>query len=232
MFQPDPTRSTSPAVPYNPPKEPRCTPRSAEHVQLATDLVRNYYPDIAQTEQDYISERVLQHIDFLRSAYPDITSVRDKVVLDIACGSRSYPDNKDKKYDPWMPRLLLHLGAFPVGVDLHPQLEERFVWHQANLLEYGSLRFLKNASFDAYYICAFPTKKAVEEMVTKGPSWEDVRTDILAHVTRALKPDGRVIRTFTDESEKYVAETSLLFRPSPPPPSGIDWRYFEDCFLD
>jgi hypothetical protein len=230
MFQPDYKQ----AQPYVPPKERPGRPPQPEDIKLAEDVVRSYYPDIDKTEVEYISKRVLTHVSFLRGTYPDVSEVKGRSVLDIACGSRIYPENQDKRYDPWMPRLLLHLGARPFGVDLQPQVDEKFPWRQANLLVPGSLQFLDSRSFDAYYICAFPTKLVVKEMVTNGPSWPDVRTEILSHVTRALKLDGRIIRTFTDESEKYVAEKSELFIPPRPvlPPPGMPPYYFDDCFLD
>lgn len=230
MFQPDYRRPP----PYVPPKERPDRPPEPDDAKLAGEVIRASYPDISPTEVEHISKRVFAHISFLRGAYPDFSQVRGKTVLDLACGSRSYPDNKDKRYDPWMPRLLLHLGAIPFGVDLHPQIDEKFDWRQANLLVRGSLNFLGNQSFDAYYICAFPTKIVVKEMVTNGPSWPDVRTEILSQVTRALKPDGRIIRTFTDESEKFVAEMSELFMPPRPvlPPPGVPRAYYDDCFWD
>jgi SAM-dependent methyltransferase len=232
MFQPS-TRHT----PYNPPEEPRRQPRQSGDIRLASDLVRSYYPALSDSEIDPPQTRVIQHIDFLRSAFPDISEVRGKRILDVACGSRNYPDNVGGRYDPWMARLLVQLGAHPVGVDLSPQHNERFEWYQADLLVSNALAFLPSRSLDAYYICAFPTRKCVEAMFTTGPCWSDVRTEILSHLSRALKPEGRVIRTFTTATETYVADTSKPFLPPVPPalslpPRPLPNHYYDDCFLE
>ena len=232
MFQ-SPRNNTQ----YNPPEEPRRQPRQPGDFRLASDLVRSYHPYISESDIDPLQTRVLQHIDFLRSAFADINEVRGKRILDVACGSRNYPDNVGGKYDPWMPRLLVKLGARPVGVDLSPQRHESFEWHQADLLAPDSLSFLQRWSFDAYYVCGFPTRKCVEIMFTTGPKWPDVRAEILSHLSRSLKPDGRVIRTFTTATEMYVAETSKPFTPPVPPvlslpPRPLPGHHYDDCFLD
>ncbi|MEY4668281.1 MAG: hypothetical protein RL518_980 [Pseudomonadota bacterium] len=165
------------------------------------------------------------HIDFLRASYPDIHDVYGKRILDLACGSTCYEDNPRGKYDPWMSRLLCHLGAQPVGVDIAPQRGESFESHIVDLTIPGSLRFLESSSFDGVYVAAFPTRKAIRHIVEKGLDWTTIRGDILRHLARCLKPDGKMIRQFSIADEQLVSETlATIFRP--PPPS----LFFDDDF--
>jgi hypothetical protein len=227
---------------YTPPSEPLRRPRQPTDAELATSIINTYHPVLSESVHEKLTKRVLEHIDFLRSAFPEIEGVRGKRILDVACGSRNYPDNQNHLYEPWMLRLLCHLGAECVGVDISPQTDEPFSSYSVDLLEPNALSILPTKSFDAYYICAFPTRRVVTTMATSGPRWEVVRDDILTHLSRCLKSDGRIIRTFTTETEKYVEEKSKAALPPTPALSpdcylphitrGNDFRNINDLFLD
>lgn len=218
---------------YTPPPEPLQPKRFPEDFQLATQLVLHYHPNLTEERIEPIRKRVIEHIDYLRVVLADLSHIKDKRVLDVACGSRNYKDDTVGAYEPWMARLLVHLGAIPFGVDLAPQRDERFEWRQADLLIPGSLNFLENHSFDAYYVCAFPTRKAVRTMLTTGPSWPTVRTELLSHLERCLKPGGTIIRTFTNKTEEYVEQVRQELQPKPQPQLPPHMRrYYEDCFFD
>jgi hypothetical protein len=218
---------------YTPPSEPLQPKRLPQDFQLATNLVLDYHPHLTEEQIEPIRKRVIEHIDYLRVAFTDFLELRGKRILDIACGSRNYHDDTLKRYEPWMPRLLVHLGAHPFGVDLAPQSDERFGWRQADLLTPGALSFVETHSFDAYYVCAFPTRKAIKTMIATGPSWPTVRTEILSHLERSLKPGGTIIRTFTNKTEEYVEQVRQSLQPAPElklPPHVR--RHYEDCFFD
>ena len=224
---------------YDPPSEPLTRPRKPYDDQLARELIREYYPDAPESALPPLTKRVLQHVDFLRSAYPFIDEVCGNRILDIACGSRNYPDNRDHLYDPWMLRLITHLDGQGVGVDLNYQSNERFEWHSTDLLTPHALDFLETGSFDAINVCAFPTRKVVHVMCTSGPPWETVRSNILRNLERVLKPGGKIIRTFTTETESYVQRMSASVEPPSPPrearpplPNVNDWRLFDDFSLE
>ena len=58
----------------------------------------------------------------LLDAFGSLSAVRGQAVLDIACGSSSsrspVTGRQTAEFEPWMCRLLLELGARPVGVDI------------------------------------------------------------------------------------------------------------------
>ncbi len=180
--------------------------RPLSDFRIARHLIDAKYPDIFEQDREPLSQRIFTHIDFLRAAYPNIYDVKDKRVLDLACGSTSYEDNNRGKYDPWMSRLLRYLGAHPVGIDLCPQNEESFEWHTADLTIPDALSFLDTHSFDAIYVCAFPTRKAIQHLVAKGVDWSTVRDNMLTHLARCLKPSGTIIRQFNPSDERLVNE--------------------------
>lgn len=170
-------------------------------------VIDSYYPHLSPDDGEPVEKRVAFHLDQLRASFPNIHEVRGKRILDIACGSRNYQDDTLKRYEPWMCRLLHHLGAIPVGVDLAPQRDENFESHVADLTVPNALRFLDPHSFDAAYISAFPTRKAIRHLDSKGLKWSDMREDILSHMRRSLKPGGIIIRQFNAGDEELVRNT-------------------------
>lgn len=188
--------------------------RQLSDLRIIWSLIETYYPNLPPDDAKPITGRLTFHLAQLRAAFPNLNDLRDKRVADIACGSRCYEDNTKKQYEPWMSRLLLHLGAIPVGVDLAAQQGEAFDCRRADLTIPDALEILESASFDAAYICAFPTRKAIWHLDSKGLSWPDMRENILSHVRRALKPDGVIIRSFTQADEDLVRQA---LTPEPPP---------------
>ena len=212
-----------------PPPELRRLPREPRDLQISLELVQEYYPQASDTEKAAMLERISSHIDCLRSAYVKIEDVKGKRVLDVACGSRAYEDNPYHKYDPWMSRLLLSLGAYPLGIDLQPQVDERFPSYTVDLFQRDSLGFVESSSFDAFYICAFPTRRAVQRMDEQGIEWFGIRAHILWHLQRVLKEDGRSIRTFTDQTELHIAKYR---QPKSPERLTLPPRWFDDLSID
>lgn len=181
--------------------------RPASDFRLAHQLIDARYPHFFEQDKEPLRDQIFQHIDFLRATYPDLHEVRGKRILDLACGSTCYEDNPRAKYDPWMSRLLSHLGAQAVGIDLAAQRGENFESHIADLTVPDSLNFLKSSSFDAVYVSAFPTRKAINHLMEKGLEWPSMRENLLAHLTRCLKPDGKIIRQFSSADEELVSDT-------------------------
>ncbi len=210
--------------------------RQLSDLRIIWSVIDTYYPNLLPDEAKATTGRLTFHLAQLRAAFPNLNDLRDKHVADIACGSRCYEDNTKRQYEPWMSRLLLHLGATPVGVDLAAQQGETFDWRQADLTIPDALDILKSNSFDAVYICAFPTRKAIRHLDSKGLRWPDMRDNILSHVRRALKTDGVIIRSFTQADEELVR---LALTPEPPqnpaqqkpvqkPPNYPPRYYFDD----
>jgi hypothetical protein len=191
--------------------------RQLSDLRIIWSVIDTYYPNLPPDDAKPITGRLTFHLAQLRAAFPNLNELRDKDVVDIACGSRCYPDNTKKQYEPWMSRLLLHLGAIPFGVDLAAQQGETFHWRQADLTVPDALGILESNSFDAAYICAFPTRKAIRHLDSKGLSWPAMRENILSHVRRALTPEGVIIRSFTQADEDLVRRELMPEPPQIPP---------------
>ena len=210
------------------PSQPQCHP---EDLRLAWQVIEKYTPGIPGDDHQYIEHRVLFHLDQLKKAFPNLHDLRDKRILDLACGSRTYEDDTIGRYEPWMSRLLLHLGARPVGIDLTRQQGEEFAAYQVDLTVPDALEFIDSSSFDGAYICAFPTRKAIHHLHKKGLTWPEVRENILFHMRRCLKPEGIIIRQFSTGDEELVRKTLAEIQPPPPitmPPYNLPRHYFDD----
>jgi hypothetical protein len=105
----------------------------------------------------------------LAHSFKKISNIRDKKILDIACGSNTSKapaqvhfdapfgeisfEEESKEYtalfEPWFCRILVELGAVPVGVDFGDLEKETFTHYRVDLGETGALDFLAEHSFDA-----------------------------------------------------------------------------------
>lgn len=102
-------------------------------------------PDLAGIIEEFVTR--------LQEAFGSLSAVRSRRILDLACGSNSsrspVTERRTSLFEPWMCRLLLELGAEPVGVDLGDLAGEAFEYHALDLGLPGALDLLPSASFDA-----------------------------------------------------------------------------------
>ncbi len=117
-----------------------------------------------------VQEILAQMAGRLGGAFKSRAPIRGKRILDIACGSNTSraPDSlyintpigenrighSDSSgytalFEPWFCRLLLELGADPVGIDLGDLSDETFEFYRVDLGKIGTLDFLPDHSFDA-----------------------------------------------------------------------------------
>jgi len=117
-----------------------------------------------------LEEIIKQLVGRIYRAYSTIAMLKDQRVLDIACGSSTSKapsfvfvntpfgehripipstDGYTAQFEPWFCRILLELGAHPVGIDLGNLDGETFEHYNVNLGESGALNFLAGHSFDA-----------------------------------------------------------------------------------
>jgi SAM-dependent methyltransferase len=115
---------------------PQFSEVSEEYFDIAQELakaqresfIRKYGKD---TTIDYLA-KILQ-----ASGRTDVKGLR---VLDLGCGSKQSADYKfrataePRLYEPWLCRLLHHLGAHAIGIDRDIQ-DEEFEHHKIDLLE-------------------------------------------------------------------------------------------------
>jgi hypothetical protein len=195
----------------------------AEHEQIASTLqALDERYELAQklAREPGLNDIILQLMGRIYQAYGDFNAVKGKRVLDIACGSntssypasvfvdtpsgeRSIPASGPKGYtvqfEPWFCRILLELGAWPVGIDIGDLDGERFEHYRADLGQPGALDFLPDRSFDAVQDSRL---FGSPEFTAQFPNPADrlrVAAVIWRQELRLLKPDGVVIHSDAEE---------------------------------
>ena len=115
-------------------------------------------------------------------------------ILDLGCGSIDRNRHEDKnspnsrRYEPWLCRALLELGAQPVGLDLGNLHGEYFEHYSAiDLTKTGALGFLPSQSFDMIHM----------SLVTASPSFIVAKNGPLSielreQIGRVLKEAGKL----------------------------------------
>jgi len=133
----------------------------------------------------------------LMDAFGPLSAVRDQTVLDIACGSNSsrspVTGQRTAEFEPWMCRLLVELGAQPVGIDIGDLADEAFEHHRVDLGIPGALDFLATGSFDAVHesrLFGSPEFRAAH-----GRATELIRREIHRQERRLLRPGGVLIHS-------------------------------------
>jgi len=133
----------------------------------------------------------------LGDAFGSLTAIRGQAVLDVACGSSSsrspVTGRPTSEFEPWMCRLLLELGAHPVGLDIGDLAGEAFEHHRVDLGVPGALDFLPTGSFDATHetrLFGSPEFRSAH-----GPATERIRREIHRQERRLLRPGGTLINS-------------------------------------
>ena len=131
----------------------------------------------------------------LMDAFGPLSTIRGQAVLDIACGSNSSRSPvtglRTAVFEPWMCRLLVELGARPVGIDIGDLADEAFVHHWVDLGVRGELDFLATGSFDAVHESRL--FGSPEFLAAHGPATERIRREIHRQERRLLRPGGILI---------------------------------------
>jgi hypothetical protein len=114
-----------------------------------------------------VAEIIMQMAGRLVSSFPGLSIIKNKKILDIACGSNTsklpaslHIDTPfgamnfgagrgfTALFEPWFCRILFELGAAPVGVDFGDLEQEAFMHYRVDLGKTGALDFLPDQSFD------------------------------------------------------------------------------------
>ena len=144
-----------------------------------------------------------------------LIQLQGKRILDIACGSNSsklpgslyvntpYGEvsfgNKNKGYtalfEPWFCRILLALGAEPVGLDFGDLDGEEFEYYRVDLGKVDALGFLPGHSFDGIQDSRLFGSPEFTAQFPKQVDRYAVAREILRQEERLLKPDGVLIHS-------------------------------------
>jgi hypothetical protein len=121
------------------------------------------------TKEPAVEEVITQMVGRLARSFERLSNIRNRRILDIACGSNTSkapvllfidtPFGKKTigrsnqgytaQFEPWFCRILFELGAKPVGVDFGDLESEVFEHYRVDLGKMGALDFLPDHSFDA-----------------------------------------------------------------------------------
>jgi hypothetical protein len=147
-------------------RDPRDQSRIAETIRV---LNSQYDLNNKIAKEPGVNEIIEQMIGRLATSFGNIINIQNKQILDIACGSntskapasvhintpfgRMTLGTPSKGYtalfEPWFCRILLSMGASPVGVDFGDLESEAFTHYRVDLGIPGALDFLADHSFDA-----------------------------------------------------------------------------------
>jgi len=162
-----------------------------------------------------VEEIIEQMLGRLANYYPSLSNTRNKRILDIACGSNTSKlpaslyvntpfgemsfGHASKGYtalfEPWFCRILLELGATPVGVDFGDLENELFIHYRVDLGKPGALNFLPDHSFDGIQDSRL---FGSPEFTTEFPHPADrlkVAQELKRQEQRLLKLDGIIIHS-------------------------------------
>jgi SAM-dependent methyltransferase len=150
----------------------------------------------------------------LARSFGRLENLKDKRILDIACGSNTskLPASLHLKtpfgdmtigasqgytalFEPWFCRILFEVGTTPVGVDFGDLEQEAFIHYKVDLGKPGALDFLPEASFDAIQDSRLFGSPEFTSEFPKESDRLDVAHEIVKQEQRLLKPGGIIIHS-------------------------------------
>jgi hypothetical protein len=162
-----------------------------------------------------VEDIIEQMVGRLATSYKKLSTIQNKRILDIACGSNTSKlpaslyvntpfggvafGRAGKGYtalfEPWFCRILFELGASPVGVDFGDLEHELFVHYHVDLGKTDALAFLPDHAFDAIQDSRL---FGSPEFTAQFPHPADrlkVAREIKRQEQRLLKMDGIIIHS-------------------------------------
>jgi SAM-dependent methyltransferase len=166
------------------------------------------------TREPGVAEIIEQMVGRLAKSYQRLSDLKDKRILDIACGSNTSKmpgavyvntpfgeitlgakQGYTALFEPWFCRMLVELHAIPVGVDFGDLEHEVFEHQRLDLGVEGALDILHEASFDAIHDSRL---FGSPEFTAQFPQPADrlrVAREIVQQEQRVLKPNGKIIHS-------------------------------------
>jgi hypothetical protein len=163
-----------------------------------------------------LEEIIQQLVGRIYRAYGSFSALKGMRILDIACGSntskapsfvfvdtpfgeRRIPipaqEGYTAQFEPWFCRILLELGADPVGLDLGNLDEETFEHYPVDLGQAGALDFLPEDSFDGVQDSRLFGSPEFTAMFPGQADRLKVAVEIWSQEQRVLKKEGIVIHS-------------------------------------
>jgi hypothetical protein len=186
-------------------------------VVLAMEVLENQFGVSKKTADEPETLDIIQQMfERLFARFGQLSRVKKKRILDIACGSRtsrepwkgfrlgqpkrrgaerSSHDGYTALFEPWLCRILSALDAQPVGIDIGDLSGESFECHQADLGRAGALDFLPHHSFDAVHDSRlFGSPEFTARFPDRAEALRIAR-EIVRQETRLLKEGGIIIHS-------------------------------------
>lgn len=162
-----------------------------------------------------LEDIIAQMLGRLAKSFGSFSAMQSKTILDIACGSNTSKapaaihidtpfgrktigrqrGGYTAQFEPWFCRILVELGASPVGVDFGDLDAEVFVHYHVDLSSPGSLDFLPDHSFDALQDSRLFGSPEFTAQFPKRLDRVKVAQEIRRQEQRLLKSDGIVIHS-------------------------------------
>jgi hypothetical protein len=161
-----------------------------------------------------VAQIIEQMMGRLARSYGKLSELKDKRILDIACGSNTskLPASLHLKtpfgemtigaakgytalFEPWFCRILFELGTTPVGVDFGNLEQEAFIYYRVDLGVPGALNFLPDASFDGIQDSRLFGSPEFTDHFPDQTDRLKVAHEINWQEQRLLKPGGIIIHS-------------------------------------
>ena len=161
------------------------------------------------------AEIIVQMVGRISKAFGTLSAVQGKRILDIACGSNTSrapssiyintPFGEKRigratkgytaQFEPWFCRILLELGANPVGVDFGDLEGEAFEHYRVDLGQKGALIFMPDHSFDGIQDSRLFGSPEFTAQFPNRADRRKVAQEIRRQEQRLLKANGIVIHS-------------------------------------
>lgn len=157
--------------------------------EILIPTLRKNYGNSSQTEF-YGVEVIYNQLSVILDLVS--TDLKDKIIIDLGCGLSNASDegafcsSESHKYEPWLSRILYHMGAYPVGVDNGDLSNERFEHISVDLMAKNSLDFISELDVDIVHTNGLffsPTSRFLSGYETK-----DFKDFIISELEVRLKP--------------------------------------------
>jgi hypothetical protein len=189
-----------------------------DHVLVAETiraLNSHYDLNTKMANESGVEEIIEQMIARLANSFGKLSNIQNKKILDIACGSNTSkapalihidtpfgqmlygPASRGYTalFEPWFCRILVAMGATPVGVDFGDLEHEAFTHYLVDLGKSGALDFLPDHSFDAIQDSRLFGSPEFTAQFPKQADRLKVAQEIKRQEQRLLKTEGFIIHS-------------------------------------
>lgn len=179
---------------------------------LETMLHVTYCPEASKRR----FQEVIRGVPFYLSAvFAVVDDVKGKTILDIGCGSKGKDTYESKlftyanagRFEPWLARVLHHLGANVIGIDIGESPHEQFSFRQADFMaEPLPLSPHERVDIALCFNAISSPGLDIKYRHILGPTFADIaHTRITSELERRM-PGSVFVHNYTDATESIPQE--------------------------